>query len=80
MQQSPSGLPMQTGTFISGSTMIKKQYSQAEAISLVKQIEDSRNKGVRLFKACREAGVTDTTYYRWKEQFKYYLLMASNDN
>lgn len=60
--------------------MIKKQYSEADAICLVRKIEDSRANGVRVFKACRDAGVTDTTYYRWKEQFKRFLVQASNDN
>lgn len=60
--------------------MINKKYSKTEAISLVRKIEKSRANGVRVFKACHDAGVTDTTYYRWREQFKRLLVTANNDN
>jgi transposase-like protein len=69
---------MQTGIFL-GFIMLKK-YSKSEAVSLVKKIEKSRANGARVFKACHDAGVTDTTYYRWREQFKRLLMTANNDN
>lgn len=59
---------------------MRKTYTSGEALSLVRKIERSRAKGLRVYKACMEAGVTDTTYYRWREQFKHLLFKASNDN
>ncbi len=57
-----------------------KKYSKSEAISLVKKIEKSRANGARVFKACQDAGIADTTYYRWRAQFKRLLMSANNDN
>ena len=58
---------------------MRKTYTSTEAISLVQKIEKSRTNGERVYKACQQAGVTDTTYYRWKEQLKHLLNKASND-
>ena len=60
--------------------IMQKTYTQSEAVSLVLKIEKCRERGERVFKACQQVGVTDTTYYRWKEQFKYLLHKAGNDN
>lgn len=56
-----------------------KKYSKSEAIALLQKIEKSRADGARVFKACHNAGVTDTTYYRWREQFNPLLMTANND-
>lgn len=55
-----------------------KRYSTDEALLVLTKIERSRAKGMRVFKACNETGVTDTTYYRWRAQYKHLLANTSD--
>jgi transposase-like protein len=53
--------------------MIYKRYSTDEALLVLFKIEQNRAEGMRVFEACHETGITDTTYYRWRAQYKHLL-------
>ena len=49
--------------------MPKKHYTPEQIIPLLRQIEVETANGKNVAEACREAGVTIQTYYRWKRQY-----------
>jgi transposase-like protein len=49
--------------------MPKKHYTPEQIIPLLRQIEVETANGKNVAEACRGAGVTDQTYYRWKKQY-----------
>lgn len=49
--------------------MPKKHYTPEQIIPLLRQIEVETANGKSVAEACRGAGITDQTYYRWKKQY-----------
>jgi putative transposase len=49
--------------------MPKKHYTPEQIIPLLRQIEVETANGKSVTEACRGAGFTDQTYYRWKRQY-----------
>jgi putative transposase len=49
--------------------MPKKHYTPEQIIPLLRQIEVETANGKSVSEACRGAGITDQTYYRWKKQY-----------
>lgn len=49
--------------------MPKKHYTPEQIIPLLRQIEVETANGKSVVEACRAAGITDQTYYRWKKQY-----------
>ena len=49
--------------------MPKKHYTPEQIIPLLRQIEVETANGKNVAEACRGAGVTIQTYYRWKKQY-----------
>jgi putative transposase len=49
--------------------MPKKHYTPEQIIPLFRQIEVETANGKSTSEACRGAGITDQTYYRWKKQY-----------
>lgn len=49
--------------------MAKKRHSPEEIIKKLRQIEVDIGKGTTTPEACRRAGITDQTYYRWKKEY-----------
>ena len=45
--------------------MRKSRFSEEQIIAVLKQVEQ----GQRVAEVCRELGVSDVTYYRWKAQY-----------
>lgn len=45
--------------------MRKSRFSEEQIIAVLKRVEQ----GQRVAEVCRELGVSDVTYYRWKAQY-----------
>lgn len=45
--------------------MARKRYTEEQIISILKRIEA----GQKMSEVCRDAGVTQTTYYKWKQKY-----------
>jgi putative transposase len=45
--------------------MRKRRFSEAQIIGILKRVE----RGQALADICREEGISDATYYRWKAQY-----------
>ena len=45
--------------------MRKSRFSEEQIIAVLKQVEQ----GQRVAEVCRELGISDVTYYRWKAQY-----------
>ena len=46
-----------------------KRYRTEEIVMKLREIELSINKGMDVVKACREAGISDQSYYRWRKEY-----------
>ena len=46
-----------------------KRYKAAEIVMKLREIELSINKGLDVVKACRAAGISDQSYYRWRKEY-----------
>jgi putative transposase len=60
---------LQCSTWKKVSTMAKKQFSPEQAVTKLRQIEVLVGGGKSICKACKEAGITDVTYYRWRREY-----------
>lgn len=49
--------------------MAKKRFSAEQIVAKLRQIEVLLGEGKPLGLACKEAGVTDVTYYRWRREY-----------
>jgi len=49
--------------------MARKRYSDEDVINLLRQIELSLSSGSDVQSACRSAGVSDATYYKWRKRY-----------
>ena len=47
----------------------KKGRTPEEIITKLRQIEVETSKGQTVPQACRAAGITDQTYYRWRKEY-----------
>ena len=45
--------------------MRKSRFTEEQIIGILKRVE----RGQALIDVCREAGISDATYYRWKAQY-----------
>lgn len=45
--------------------MRRKRFSVEQIVSVLKQVEV----GVAVVEVCRQTGITEQTFYRWKEQY-----------
>ncbi len=46
-----------------------KKHSPEQVVNLLRQIEVSVANGKTTALACKEAGITDQTYYRWRKEY-----------
>jgi putative transposase len=46
-----------------------KKHSPEQVVNLLRQIEVAIPNGKSTSLACKEAGITDQTYYRWREEY-----------
>jgi len=49
--------------------MSKKKFDSGQIIGYLRAIEISLGKGKTAGEACREIGVTEQTYYRWRKEY-----------
>lgn len=49
--------------------MARKRYSDEDALKVLREIEVHLHDGMDVVGACRQAGVSDKTYYYWRKKF-----------
>jgi hypothetical protein len=49
--------------------MPKKRFSAEQIVVLLRQIEVLLSQGKTLLVACREAGISQQSYYRWRKEY-----------
>lgn len=46
-----------------------KKFKPEEIILKLREVEIRQGKGLGIDAACREVGITDATYYRWRKEY-----------
>ena len=46
-----------------------KRYKAEEIVMRLREIELSISKGMDIVQACRQAGISDQSYYRWRKEY-----------
>ena len=46
-----------------------KRYKAEEIVMMLREVELSINKGMDVVQACRQAGISDQSYYRWRKEY-----------
>ena len=46
-----------------------KRYKAEEIVMKLREIELFINKGMEVVQACRQAGISDQSYYRWRKEY-----------
>jgi putative transposase len=49
--------------------MAKRKYTAEEIVTVLRQVEVSMANGKATPQACRESGITEQTYYRWRKEY-----------
>jgi transposase-like protein len=49
--------------------MPKKRFSAEQIVALLRQIEVATAQGKSISLACREAGISDQSYFRWRKEY-----------
>jgi transposase-like protein len=49
--------------------MPKKRFSAEQIVTLLRQIEVAMDQGKSSSVACREAGISEQSYYRWRKEY-----------
>jgi putative transposase len=49
--------------------MPKKRFSPEQIVTLLRQIEVATAQGKSIAIACREAGISDQSYFRWRKEY-----------
>jgi putative transposase len=49
--------------------MAKRRYRAEEIVTVLRQVEVAVGSGKQTSQACREAGITEQTYYRWRKEY-----------
>jgi len=49
--------------------MAKRNYSPEEIITKLREVEIYCKQGKTLGESCRQIGVTETTYYKWRKKY-----------
>jgi spore maturation protein CgeB len=52
-----------------GQKMAKRRFKAEEIIMKMREVEVHQGKGMDLISACKQAGITDVTYYRWRKKY-----------
>ena len=47
----------------------KKRFSPEQIVTLLRQIEVATAQGKSISIACREAGISDQSYFRWRKEY-----------
>lgn len=46
-----------------------KRFKPEDIIMKLREVEIQQGKGLDIMAACRQAGITDATYYRWRREY-----------
>jgi len=49
--------------------MPKKAYTPEQIVTLLRQVDVAVGQGKSVLLACREAGISDVSYYRWRKEY-----------
>lgn len=49
--------------------MPKKTYTPEQIVTKLREIEALTNQGTSLPAACKQAGISDVSYYRWRKEY-----------
>jgi len=49
--------------------MVKKRFKADEIVMKLREIELHTQKGMDIPQACRQTGISEQTYYRWRKQY-----------
>jgi putative transposase len=49
--------------------MAKRRYSAEQIVTLLRQIEVAMGQGKSVQMACREAGISEQSFYRWRKEY-----------
>jgi spore maturation protein CgeB len=49
--------------------MGKRRFKAEEIIMKMREVEVHQGKGMDLISACKQAGITDLAYYRWRKKY-----------
>ncbi len=49
--------------------MSRKTFQMEQIIGILRQIEVEASKGSAVAEACRQVGITEQTYYRWRREY-----------
>ena len=49
--------------------MARKRYKEEDILRLLREIEVHLNSGMDVLSACRQAGISDKTYYNWRKRY-----------
>lgn len=49
--------------------MARKRYKEEDILGLLREIEVHLNSGMDVLSACRQAGISDKTYYNWRRKY-----------
>ncbi len=49
--------------------MSKKHFTPEQIVTKLKQIEVLMSQGKQILLACKEVGISDKSYYRWRKEF-----------
>ena len=49
--------------------MSRKTFQIEQIIGILRQIEVESSKGTAVAEACRQVGITEQTYYRWRREY-----------
>lgn len=49
--------------------MARKRYSDENALKILREIDVHLHDGLDVVSSCRKAGISDKTYYYWREKF-----------
>ena len=49
--------------------MVRKRFKLEDIILKLREVEIHQGKGLDISEACRNVGITDATYYRWRKEY-----------
>lgn len=49
--------------------MARQRFKPEDIILKLREVEIHQGKGMDIMTACRQAGITDATYYRWRKEY-----------
>ena len=49
--------------------MARKRHTPEQIVAKLRQIEVDQGKGLNTAQACKKAGITEQTFYRWRKEY-----------